>query len=267
MRVSKCCNSPQGALGRDAHPPGPAVIRSALLEAHERALGATAGNGRAQAKDLELLLGPPRGRTRLLPGRLAHHEASAETEEPGGALGRHRRRAEGPGHDGVHLLPQVRSTGGRLGPRLDHKGSRGEAELLDSVAEEPAPAFSGIEQHDLELGTGGGQDEPGDAAATAEVEAPPGAAQQRSAQGQSMVDVAVDRAGPQETQTLGTLEDISQRSPVIAQTALITTRRRGSSPSETVATPSISFTVSCTILRSRGDMGSKTWSRPDSSAR
>lgn len=123
------------------------------------------------------------------------------------------------------------------------------------MTEEPAPALPGVEQHDLELGTGSGQDEPGHTAAAAEVEAPPGATRQGSTQGQSMVDVAVDGAGPEKAETLGPLEDVSQ---VIVQTALITTRRRGSSPSETVATPSISFTVSCTILRSTGDMGSKT---------
>lgn len=82
------------------------------------------------------------------------------------------------------------------------------------MAEEPAPALPGIEQHDLELGTGGGQDEPGDAAATAEVEAPPGAAWQGNTQGQSMVDVAVDGAGPEKAETLGPLEDVPQRRPL-----------------------------------------------------
>jgi hypothetical protein len=44
----------------------------------------------------------------------------------------------------------------------------------------------------------------------------------------------------------------------------ITTRRRASSPSDTVVTPSISFTTSWTILRSGGDMGSSAVRVPDS---
>ena len=38
-----------------------------------------------------------------------------------------------------------------------------------------------------------------------------------------------------------------------------TTRRRGSSPSDSVATPSISDAVSCTTLRSIADIGSSAW--------
>ena len=44
---------------------------------------------------------------------------------------------------------------------------------------------------------------------------------------------------------------------------MITTRRRGSSPSDVVDTPSMVLAVSCTTLRSGGDMGSSTRATPD----
>ena len=47
----------------------------------------------------------------------------------------------------------------------------------------------------------------------------------------------------------------------------ITTRRRGSSPSEVVATPSISATTSCTTFRSDADMGSSACSASSSRTR
>lgn len=56
---------------------------------------------------------------------------------------------------------------------------------------------------------------------------------------QGVLDVAFDRSRAEEAELLGLLEDGDQ-----LQRGLITTRRRGSSPSEMVSTPSISFTVS-----------------------
>ena len=57
------------------------------------------------------------------------------------------------------------------------------------------------------------------------------------------------------------MEDLQELRPTLhprdcRQAGLITTRRRGSSPSELVATPSISATVSCTTFRSGGLIGS-----------
>ena len=43
---------------------------------------------------------------------------------------------------------------------------------------------------------------------------------------------------------------------------MITTRRRGSSPSDVVDTPSMVLAVSCTTLRSGGDIGSSTRAMP-----
>src|SRR5581483_3652773 len=88
-------------------------------------------------------------------------------------------------------------------------------------------------------------------------------------QGAAVLDVPGHRPGPEEAELLGSEEDgveVDDRQEEAAR-ALMTTRRRGSSPSETVDTPSISLTMSWTIFRSTGDIGSNTWSRPDSMAR
>ena len=53
-----------------------------------------------------------------------------------------------------------------------------------------------------------------------------------------------------------------RRSPPASHAGRITTRRRLSSPSETVVTPSISFTVSWTTLRSGGLIGSSAFRTP-----
>lgn len=45
----------------------------------------------------------------------------------------------------------------------------------------------------------------------------------------------------------------------VGQDGMSTTRRRGSSPSEMVETPSISFTASCTTLRSADPIGSRAF--------
>src|SRR5205814_1775258 len=73
-----------------------------------------------------------------------------------------------------------------------------------------------------------------------------------------VAQVVGDRARPDEPEPLGPFQRLDQRIDQALSAALagmITTRRRGSSPSEVVATPSMSLTVSCTTLRSAGCMG------------
>jgi hypothetical protein len=69
-----------------------------------------------------------------------------------------------------------------------------------------------------------------------------------------MGPVWTDRAGAEETEFAGPLEllvesvaqvaERPKRTTSTAQSGMITTRRRGSSPSDVVRTPSIEFTVS-----------------------
>jgi len=136
------------------------------------------------------------------------------------------------------------------------------------VAQELAGPPAGLEEGQLQLRPVGGQHQAGKASATAEIQRPP-ALRQAGQQRPPVGDLPAHRAGAEKAEILGPGQDLVEIG--LAQEelarALMTTRRRGSSPSETVATPSISFTMSWTILRSTGDIGSNTWSRPDSMAR
>lgn len=126
--------------------------------------------------------------------------------------------------------------------------------------------MTGFEQGQVERRPVVGYDQPGQAPAAAEVEHP-AALRQPGEETPAVFDLAVHRAGTEKPERLGPEEDggkvgVRQEEEPgwLAELAkaLMTTRRRGSSPSETVATPSISLTMSWTILRSTGDIGSKT---------
>ena len=101
-----------------------------------------------------------------------------------------------------------------------------------------------------------GQDQTGHAAAAPEVQHAGNAGRQAGVEPTGVLDVGADGAGAEETQPVGVGEYGLE--PVQGQFALMTTRRRGSSPSEKVSTPSMALTVSWTTFRSPGDMGSKT---------
>src|SRR5207237_4038982 len=75
-----------------------------------------------------------------------------------------------------------------------------------------------------------------------------------------VLDVLGDRAGAQEAEPPGLLEDSLEAQACSAGT--ITTRRFGSSPSDVVETPSMALTVSCTTLRSAGTIGSSAVGTP-----
>jgi len=75
----------------------------------------------------------------------------------------------------------------------------------------------------------------------------------------SVLDLVVERTGPQETVGDALLEDLGEGD---SQAGWTTTWRRGSSPSEVVVTPSMLFTMSCTILRSAELIGSRAIGTP-----
>src|SRR5581483_11906826 len=202
--------------------------------------------------------------------RLADHQSAPGPQEAHGALGGHRRRAERPRDHGVERPPQVGPASRLLGPGLDHDDPPGGVEGRHRLPQEPAGPLPGVEQRHLQLRSKVGHDQAGDAAAGSEVE-DAAAFRQPGQQRPGVGHVPVHRPGPEEAERLGPAQHlgqggVAQDEPELASD-LMTTHRRGSSPSDTVATPSISFTMSWTILRSTGDIGSNTWSRPDSSAR
>ena len=218
---------------------------------------------------LEAFRRPP---GRFFSRRFAHHQAAGRPQEADRTLGRHRRRTERPGHDGVERLPQVGAAGGLLRPGLDHRHV-GPAEGFEGLPQEAAGPLPGLEERQFQCRPEDGYNEPGQAAAAPEIE-DAARLRQPGQEGAAVLDLPGQGAGPQESELLGPQEKIVEaltRSFRDAQEepagALMTTRRRGSSPSEMVDTPSISLTMSWTILRSSGDIGSKTWSLPDSRAR
>lgn len=180
----------------------------------------------------------------LVARRLAHHQPATRPEEPDGALGGHGRGPEGAGDDGVERLAQIGPAGGVLRPRLDDRHP-GQSECRDGVPQEPAGPPPGLEQRQVDCRAVGGQHETGKPTPAAEVE-DPALLRQPGQQGPPVFDVPGDGTGPEKAQVLRPEENrfqIAGAQEVLAS-ALMTTRRRGSSPSETVATPSISFTMS-----------------------
>src|SRR5437763_10352579 len=111
-----------------------------------------------------------------------------------------------------------------------------------------------------------GQHQAGNAATGTEVEAVHVVGQfPGDGEAAGVVDVETDRAGSEEPERSRPLEKGVERAQ--SPSGRITTRRRGSSPSDAVTTPSMVFTVSCTTLRSAGDMGSSTRRMPVSCTR
>src|SRR5207237_8214184 len=155
----------------------------------------------------------------------------------------------------VGMAPRV------LGPALPHADPAGEPQAPDRVAEEVGSAVVAVEQHPGRRREGVGQDQSRHAAAGAQVKGVSGCVQCTGCgrpEPEGMRDVGLDRTGPEEPEALGLLEDGGDRPQDEVASGVITTRRRGSSPSEVVLTPSMVFTVSWTTLRSAGDIGSRT---------
>ena len=180
---------------------------------------------------------------RLIARWLAHYQAAARPEEPDGALGGDGRPAEGSGYHGVKGLPERRPAGGVLRSSLDD-GHLGQVQGGNRLPQEATGALTGFEEGQLELGTVGGDNQAGKAAPAAEVQHP-ALLRQTGQQGAAVFDVTVNGTGAEKAEVLRPeekrVEVGRQEEPA---RALMTTRRRGSSPSEMVPTPSISFTMS-----------------------
>src|SRR5438132_13146009 len=112
----------------------------------------------------------------------------------------------------------------------------------------------------------GSQYQTREATPTAQVQRPVRRGDDGEAEG--MLELRGGGAATDEAEPLGPLDDSVE--PVVQAVSevaagMITTRRRGSSPSDVVTTPAIPFTVSCTILRCAGCMGSRALDAPDAS--
>jgi len=260
--------APERALGRDPDPPRPALITAKLLQ-HDEGSGRASARHRRPETQLSETGHRPSGRRRpLVRRRLAHHQPAPRLQKPDRTFGRDGRRPERAGQDPVESLPQVRTAGRLLGAGLDDDDT-GQPQGPHRLAKELGCPLPGFEQGQLQPRSLGGHDQAGKAATAAEVEHPALAGGQPRQEGSAMLDVTSHRPGAEKALGLRPEKnffEIGGGQEELAR-ALMTTRRRGSSPSEMVATPSISFTMSWTTFRSAGDIGSKAWSRPDSIAR
>ena len=216
-----------------------------------------------QAELAEAIRRPP---SRVRIRWLAHQQQAADLQERRRALRGGWRRTESAGDDQVELMAQRRVVCGGLGSVPAHRNAILQTQPRHGLLEEGCPPLVGVQERPSTGWPRDGEYESGHSTAAAEVEC-----QFRWVDDQERFRVAQmisDRARPDEPQALGSFERLGQRvdqSLSAAVAGMITTRRRGSSPSEVVATPSMSLTVSCTTLRSAGCMGSSALAVPDAS--
>jgi len=162
-----------------------------------------------------------------------------------------------------------------LGPGVDHLDPISISQPFTGGGEEAGSPFTRIEEHTGRAGPLLRENKAGDAATAAEVEEPTGAGADGVGERERVLEVTVYIPRPEEAEPLRVLENRPERlgpgtvhrstqrrrlraadSRLPAQARRSTTRRRGSSPSDTVVTPSISATASCTIFRSEAPIGS-----------
>lgn len=149
-----------------------------------------------------------------------------------------------------------------LRPPMHHLNPGSEAEGRDRLLEEAGSAGVAVDERAPDRGPVQRENKTRHTAPTAEIEQPSvRSAAGRLGESSGVVDVWDHLARPEEAQPTGFLQHGAELAH--AQTGLITTRRRGSSPSDDVETPSIVLAVSCTTLRSAGCMGSSTFRAPD----
>jgi len=156
--------------------------------------------------------------------------------------------------------------GGGLGSVSAHRNPILQAQFRDGLLQKSCPPRVGVQERPSTGRPRHCEHESRYATAAPEVERPFGRIDDQKRFG--VVQVVGDRGWPDEPQALGPFQRLGQRvdqALSAAVTGMITTRRRGSSPSEVVATPSMSLTVSCTTLRSAGCMGSSALEVPDAS--
>ena len=197
--------SEQGALRRDAGAAGVAVRAGGRLA---QELDVSAADVPALGR-LQAHLGEGSRRPAVVAGRgLAHRQPAADPQERGGALRNNGGRAEGAGDDEVERRPQLGVAPGLLGPGLADLDPVAEVEGGDRRDEGVAAAGAGVDQQPAGSGPPAGENQPGDAGAAAEVEAP-GRARVADGAGErrGVLEVVLNRGGPEETERLRPPED------------------------------------------------------------
>ncbi len=145
-------------------------------------------------------------------GRLADDEAAPDPQEGCPTLGRDRRRTEAPRHDRVERPAQVVLASCLLGTGAHDRDPPAEAEGLDRLLEEHAPARDRIHQHDLAVGPPGGREHEARHAATApEVEHAPRRGIHPGGEAEGVLDRDAKRAGPEVSQAPALLQHRDQR--------------------------------------------------------
>ena len=257
--AGRCAWEPERAFARDSDPPRPPGIdRRHRPQPHQMGRGGLPSPARPRGPS-----GPARrpATGRIGFRRLAHQDLAAGTEEADGVLAvtaaartnaRSRRRTS----------LADRGPGPRPGPRRRRPRPPPASPSGHTLAEEVAPPLGRIEQHADNIGAVGQDHQPRKPAAGSEVEEPDVG---RSARTKARAWSSWGRGDPARGvrwparrpdgfdppgRRGGGAADPRPRSN--RQAGRITTRRRGSSPSEIVLTPSIVPTVSWTTLRSAG---------------
>ena len=191
-------------------------------------------------------------------------------------------RAEAPRHNDLARTPQLVDPSGYLRSLGDNFNPICDAEHDDCFPKKGCSPGAPLHQPPSAPQPQARQWEAGEAGTTSQIDRSQGSShglRRRTAQrrrraveagcGQSigkaggMGKMGLNRTRPEEAQVSSFLQYPDEAVPAwteaIAQTTgSITTRRRGSSPSELVETPSMVFTVSWTTLRSAAGIGSNT---------
>src|SRR5581483_9910783 len=174
---------------------------------------------------------------------------------------------EGPGHHQVAGVAPARVTSGTFGRRGDNLHPFTETQVVGRVQQERRTPILHVDEHPARARPPPGEGETGNPPAAAEVDRP-GRGRDGGMVGPGVGQVVLDRAGTEEAEPASSFELGAQRAVRVAQdgsaggAGRITTRRWGSSPSDVVCTPSISFTTSWTTLRSAGCIGSSARATP-----
>ena len=150
-----------------------------------------------------------------------------------------------------------------LGPVPDHADAGRQSETIDGLSEKSRPAGRAVEQHGDRVGPQTGQHQPGHPSAAAEVDEGGRLLGKSGGEALGVADVRLDGAWPEEAPAVGLPQErVESEWDQLLAVGAITTRRRGSSPSDAVMTPSMSLAVSWITLRSAGCIGSRTFREP-----
>jgi len=138
------------------------------------------------------------------------HQMAAGTEQGCRALGGHRRRAEGSGHDEGAAPADVASTH-PFCPLTKHVDTIPPTEVADGVAEEGGTQLTSVDEEPRRRRPSGGHDQSGEATSAAQVNDGPGPRWVHGrTQCQAPLDLRLDRSRAQMALQSGFLEDADQ---------------------------------------------------------